>query len=172
MYVLCTCALCLFVCNLNGGTGRFARGKLVYWSLNRVNEERSQPEGREKERTKERRQHRIGGGERKGDELEERTTKRKEGRMRRDKRKREGEIREGGKRREGKMRKKKIMRGEKGKGAEMIKGDKKGEKRWGDRTTGRKRYEIDRGKKRNRQRREEDEKERRGEVKGDDLREK
>ncbi len=39
----------MFVRSLNGGTGRFARGKLVYWSLNRVNEERSQPEGREEE---------------------------------------------------------------------------------------------------------------------------
>lgn len=58
MCVLCMCALCLFVCNLNEGTGRFARGKLVNWSLNRVNEERSQPEGREEERRKERRQDR------------------------------------------------------------------------------------------------------------------
>lgn len=37
--VLCMCALCLFVGSLYGGTGRFARGKLVYWSLNRVNED-------------------------------------------------------------------------------------------------------------------------------------
>ena len=48
---VCVCsahALCLFVCSLNGGAGRFVRGKLVYWSLNRVNEETSQPEGEEK----------------------------------------------------------------------------------------------------------------------------
>lgn len=37
--VLRMCALCLFVGSLYGGTGRFARGKLVYWSLNRVNED-------------------------------------------------------------------------------------------------------------------------------------
>ncbi|KAG8006041.1 hypothetical protein GBF38_005165 [Nibea albiflora] len=44
--------------SLNGGTGRFARHKLVYWSLNRVNEERSQLEGREETR-KERRQEKT-----------------------------------------------------------------------------------------------------------------
>lgn len=66
--LLCMCALCLFVCNLNRGTERFARGKLVYWSLNRVNEERSQPGGREEER----RQQGIRGGETKGDNIEER----------------------------------------------------------------------------------------------------
>ncbi len=55
---VCVCVLCLFVRSLNGGTGRFARGTLVYWSLNRVNEERSQPEGKEEERRQERRQDR------------------------------------------------------------------------------------------------------------------
>lgn len=35
--VLCTCTFCLFAGSLFGGTGRFARGKLVYWCLNRVN---------------------------------------------------------------------------------------------------------------------------------------
>lgn len=43
-------APCLFVHSLNGGTGRFARCLLVYWSLNRVNDERSQAEGREASR--------------------------------------------------------------------------------------------------------------------------
>lgn len=43
--VLCMCALCLFVGSLYGGTGRFARGKLVYWSLNRVNEDRESTRG-------------------------------------------------------------------------------------------------------------------------------
>lgn len=33
--------LCLFGCRLNEGTGRFVRGKLVYWPPNRLNEEES-----------------------------------------------------------------------------------------------------------------------------------
>lgn len=33
--------LCLFGCHLKEGTGRFVRGKLVYWPLNRLNEEES-----------------------------------------------------------------------------------------------------------------------------------
>lgn len=65
VFVVYVCSL--FVCNLNRGTKRFARGKLVYWSLNRVNEERSQPGGMEEER----RQERIKGGETKGDNIEE-----------------------------------------------------------------------------------------------------
>lgn len=43
--VLCMCALCLFVGSLYGGTGRFARSKLVYWSLNRVNEDGESTKG-------------------------------------------------------------------------------------------------------------------------------
>lgn len=35
------------------GSGRFARGRLVYWPLNRVNEDRSQAEDRQDEEDRE-----------------------------------------------------------------------------------------------------------------------
>ena len=61
---VCVCPrwTCLFVHSLNRSTGRFVRGKLVYWSLNRVNEETSQAEGTE-ERGEERGEEGRRGGE-------------------------------------------------------------------------------------------------------------
>lgn len=50
MWVVCVFSFCLFVPTLNEGNARFVRHKLVYWSLNRVNEERSQTQGREEEK--------------------------------------------------------------------------------------------------------------------------